>query len=62
MSAIGEVTQSKAGRIALRKAANIIRDRARGNAQRVDDPLTREAIYKNIVAKFDNRKYRLTGI
>lgn len=61
MSAISEVTQSKAGRLALRKAANIIRDRARGNAQRVDDPLTLESIYKNIVAKFDNRKYRLTG-
>lgn len=61
MSAISEVTQSKAGRFALRKAANVIRDRARNNARRVDDPLTREAIHKNIIAKFDNRAYRQTG-
>ncbi len=61
MSAITDVTKSKAGRFALRKAAEVIRDRARGNAQRVDDPLTNEAIFKNIVARFDSRKYRQTG-
>lgn len=35
-------------RRALRKGANIIRDDARTNAKAIDDPLTREAIYKNI--------------
>ena len=38
-----------AARRALRKGANIIRDAARANARRFDDPETREAIYKNIV-------------
>ncbi|MFU1850870.1 HK97-gp10 family putative phage morphogenesis protein [Citrobacter portucalensis] len=61
MSAISDVTKSKAGRFALRKAAEVIRDRARKNAQRVDDPLTREAIYKNIVARFDTKTYKQTG-
>lgn len=61
MDAVSEITRNKAGRFALRKAANVIRDRARGNAQRVDDPLTQEAIYKNIVASFSSREFRRTG-
>lgn len=35
-------------RRALRRGANVIRDAARANARRIDDPETREAIYKNI--------------
>lgn len=61
LSEISQITQSKAGRQALRKASNVIRDRARANAQRVDDPLTKEAIHKNIVAKFNSRLARESG-
>ena len=61
MEAVSDVTRNKAGRFALRKAANLIRDRARSNATRVDDPLTKEAIYKNIVASFGSREFRRTG-
>ena len=61
MDAVSEVTRNKAGRFALRKAANIIRDRARSNASRVDDPLTKEAIHKNIVASFSSKQFRRTG-
>ena len=61
MEAVSDVTRNKAGRFALRKAANLIRDRARSNAARVDDPLTKEAIYKNIVASFGSREFRRTG-
>ncbi|HBC9089269.1 TPA: HK97 gp10 family phage protein [Citrobacter koseri] len=61
MDAVSEVTRNKAGRFALRKAANVIRDRARSNAARVDDPLTREAIHKNIVSSFSSRQFRRTG-
>ena len=61
MEAVSEVTRNKAGRFALRKAANIIRDRARSNASRVDDPLTKEAIHKNIVASFSSKQFRRTG-
>lgn len=35
-------------RRALRKGANVIRDAARSNAKRIDDPETREQIWKNI--------------
>lgn len=35
-------------RRAIRKGANVIRDDARTNAKSIDDPATREAIYKNI--------------
>lgn len=35
-------------RRALRRGANVIRDTARNNAKRFDDPLTKEAIYKNV--------------
>lgn len=37
-----------AGRRALRKGANVIRDAARNNAKRIDDPETRERIWENI--------------
>lgn len=42
-------------RRALRKGANVIRDAARGNATRVDDPKTREQITKNIVVQGGRR-------
>ena len=61
LDAVSQVTRDKAGRSALRKAANVIRDRARANAARVDDPQTKEAIYKNIVASFSSRTFRRTG-
>lgn len=61
MDAVSQVTRGKAGRTALRKAASIIRDRARNNAARVDDLLTKEAIYKNIVVTFSSKAFRRTG-
>jgi HK97 gp10 family phage protein len=49
-------------RRALRKGANVIRDAARANARRIDDPETREAIYKNIaVAGGGRRRERAAG-
>ena len=61
LDAVSQVTRDKSGRAALRKAANVIRDRARNNAARVDDPLTKEAIYKNIVVSFSSKAFRRTG-
>lgn len=43
-------------RRALRKGANVIRDQARVNAKQLDDNLTREAIWKNIVTQGMGRK------
>ena len=38
-------------RRALRKGANVVRDAARGNAAKIDDPETRENIAKNIAVQ-----------
>lgn len=43
-------------RRALRKGANVIRDQARVNAKALDDNLTREAIWKNIITQGMGRK------
>lgn len=46
-----------ATRRALRKGANVIRDAARANAKRVDDPYTKyNQIWKNIVVKGGGRR------
>lgn len=61
LTALTREAQGKAVRSALRKAANVIRDRARTNAARVDDPATRESIYLNVATRFNRKKYRQTG-
>lgn len=43
-------------RRALRKGANVIRDAARNNAKRIDDPDTREQIWKNIATQGMGRR------
>lgn len=53
---------NNAMRRALRNGANVIRDAVRANAKRIDDPETREAIYKNIaVAGGGRRRERQAG-
>lgn len=43
-------------RRALRKGANVVRDAARANAKAIDDPETRERIWKNIVVQGGGRR------
>ena len=50
--------QMKGFRSGMRKAANFVRDRARANAQGIDDPQTRESIPKNLFVKFSPRAWR----
>jgi HK97 gp10 family phage protein len=51
-----------AARRALRKGANVIRDAARANAKQIDDPETREQIWKNIVvASGGSRREKAAG-
>lgn len=53
---------NNAMRRALRKGANVIRDAARNNAKRIDDPETRDKIWKNIaVASGGRRRERRAG-
>lgn len=51
----------KGFRAAARKGANVVRDQARQNARKVDDPATREQISKNIVAAFASRASKASG-
>lgn len=51
----------RGGRFALRKAAQVVRDAARANASRVDDPQTPENIAANIVERWNGRQFRRTG-
>lgn len=51
----------KGGRFALRKAAQVIRNQARQNAQSVDDSETGRSIAKNIAEKWNGRLNKQTG-
>jgi HK97 gp10 family phage protein len=53
--------QKKGGRFALRKAAQVVRDAARQNAQTVDDSATGRSIAKNITEKWSSRLNKQTG-
>lgn len=51
----------KGGRAALRKAAQVIADRARQNASRLDDPTTGRSIAKNISLRWNGRLFKQSG-
>jgi len=53
--------QRKGGRFALRKAAQVLRNQARANADRVDDPASPANIAKNIVERWSGRTFKKTG-
>lgn len=52
---------SKGGRFALRKAAQVVSRQVKQNAQRLDDPQTRESIAKNVAERWNQRLYKSTG-
>lgn len=58
---ISKDMQFKGGRFALRKSAQVIRDKARENASRVDDSKTPEDIAKNITERWSGRLNARTG-
>ncbi|QQE90485.1 HK97-gp10 family putative phage morphogenesis protein [Azotobacter chroococcum] len=51
----------KGGRFALRRAAQVIRDAAKQNAKRMDDPETAEDISANIAERWNGRLFKATG-
>lgn len=51
----------KGGRFALRRAAQVLRNQARENAERVDDPQSPEKISENIVERWSGRTFKKTG-
>jgi len=65
LDAMGKLTdkvQRKIVTAAARKGANVIRDRARSNAARVDDPQTPESIAKNIVTQAMSKRRVPDGV
>ncbi len=58
---IKQETRRKTGRAALRKAALLVRDAAKANAGRVNDPKTEPNIAENIAARFSNKYHKRTG-
>jgi len=53
--------KKKGGRFALRKAAQLVRNKARQNAEAIDDPETDANIAKNIVERWSGRTFKRTG-
>lgn len=51
----------KGGRFALRKAANLVRDQAKANAQKINDPSTGRSISDNIDVRFSSRTFKASG-
>ncbi|WP_237673528.1 HK97-gp10 family putative phage morphogenesis protein [Vreelandella profundi] len=53
--------RKKGGRFAMRKAANLIRDKAKENAAQLDDPKTAAAIAENVAIRFSPKEFKQTG-
>lgn len=61
LDSISDDLKKKGGRAALRRAGNVIVDRAKANARRVDDILTGRSIADNIALRWNGRVFRRTG-
>lgn len=58
---ISDDLRRKGGRSALRRAGNIIVDRAKSNAKRMDDPETGRSIAENVAIRWNGRLFKTTG-
>lgn len=54
-------TRFKGGRFALRRAAQLVTNAAKENAERLDDPASPEKIADNIALRWNGRRYKATG-
>lgn len=61
LESVSDDLRRKGGRSALRKAGNVIVNRAKSNARRVDDPGTGRSIADNIAQRWNGRLFRQTG-
>lgn len=61
LAMVSDDVRRRGGRFALRKAANLVRDKAQENAQRIDDPETANSIADNIAIRWDGRRFKRTG-
>ena len=61
LASLKNETKYKSGRFALRKAAQLIANAAKHNADRLDDPKTGRKISDNIAVRWNGKLYRSTG-
>jgi HK97 gp10 family phage protein len=61
LSTLTSKLQKKAAKVAARRGMNIVRDEARRNAKKIDDPESRNAIWKNIRTQEATRSGRRLG-
>lgn len=61
LEGVSDDLRRKGGRAALRRAGNVIVDKAKANAQRLDDPVTGRSIADNVALRWNGRLFRQTG-
>lgn len=61
LDAISDDLRRKGGRTALRRAGNVIVEKAKENAIRIDDPVTGRSIAANVTQRWNGRLFRRTG-
>jgi HK97 gp10 family phage protein len=61
LASISDDMKRKGGRAALRKAANVIANKAKANAKRLDDPETGRSIADNIAVRWNSREFKRNG-
>lgn len=61
LDGVSQDMKKKGGRFALRRAANLIRDKAKENAQRMDDPDTGRSIADNVAVRWSGKTFKQTG-
>ncbi|WP_316547900.1 HK97-gp10 family putative phage morphogenesis protein [Klebsiella michiganensis] len=61
LDSITDDMKRKGGRAALRKAANVIANRAKVNARRLDDLETGRSIADNIAVRWNGREFKRNG-
>ncbi|WP_154927169.1 HK97-gp10 family putative phage morphogenesis protein [Klebsiella michiganensis] len=61
LESITDDMKRKGGRAALRKAANVIANRAKANTRRLDDPETGRSIADNIAVRWNGREFKRNG-
>ena len=58
---ISDDLRRKGGRSALRRAGNVIVNKAKANAQHLDDPVTGRSIADNVAQRWNGRLFKQTG-
>ena len=61
LSAVSDDLRRRGGRAALRRAGNVIVEKAKANASRIDDPHTGRSIATNVALRWNGRLFKTTG-